>query len=124
MNFLRNLSIRKKLLLVSLIPLVALSYFLTVDIITSIGSKSITQQVYDDVIKAEALSDVIHQIQQERGHSLGYLISTGKEEKTDLFTQREKTDKAIFNLRKILVKQDTGKQVQSILRELITYVTG
>lgn len=118
MNFIRNLSIRNKLLLISLIPLVALLYFLAVNILNEIENKNRLQQVYDDVIKAEVISNVIHQVQQERGYSLGYLLSTGKEEKVELFNQRDQTDKAIFALRKVLVRQDTGVQVQKLLKVL------
>ncbi|MBC5993536.1 response regulator [Pontibacter cellulosilyticus] len=108
MSIIRDISIKNKLLLVTLIPLVALFYFLSVDVADGIRSRERVQQVYDDVLKAEAISDVLHQIQQERGYSLGYILSEGTEEKDELFRQREQTDKAIFELRKLLTRQDTG----------------
>jgi CheY-like chemotaxis protein/signal transduction histidine kinase len=118
MNFIRNLSIRNKLLLISLIPLVTLFYFLAVDIHNEIKARNRIQQVYEDVMKAEAISDVLHEVQQERGYSLGYLLSAGKEEKNEIFSQREQTDKAIFELRKLLTRQDTGVQAQRLLDDL------
>ncbi|WP_114782661.1 response regulator [Botryobacter ruber] len=118
MKFIRNLSIKNKLLLISLIPLLTLFYFLAVDIVNKVESRNIIQQVYDDVLKAEAISNVIHEMQQERGYSLGYLISAGKEEKSELFDQREQTDKALFALSQLLLNQHTHLHAESLLENI------
>ncbi|MBW3545967.1 MAG: nitrate- and nitrite sensing domain-containing protein, partial [Bacteroidetes bacterium] len=109
MNFIRNLSIRNKLLLVSLIPLLTLLYFLTDSISNEIESRNNLQKVYNDVLEIEAIAKVKHQILQERGHSIAYLASSGVEEKSELFSQRVETDRAIFDLRQTLKNQEKSK---------------
>ena len=106
------------MLLISLIPLATLFYFLTENISNKIASKNIIEHVYDDVLKAEAISNVLHQIQQERGYSVAYLISAGKEEKGNLFSHREQTDRAIFNLNLLLQKQEENIEGQKLLDNL------
>src|SRR5690348_8402551 len=97
MKFIQNLSIRNKLLLISLIPLAALLYFLIQMISGEIANRNRIQQVYNDVLVMEDLSKVLHQLQQERGYSLAYLLTKGKE-KSELIAQQEKTNLAIFNI--------------------------
>ncbi len=70
MKFIRNLSIRNKLLLVSLIPLAALLYFLTTDVIDKITKEQNIQRVHKDVLEIEKVSDVVHCLMEERGHSI------------------------------------------------------
>ncbi|OQP44913.1 response regulator [Niastella populi] len=110
MRFIQNLSIRSKLLLISLMPLAALFYFLLQNIRNEIAARNRIKQVYNNVLAGEAISNVIHQLQQERGYSISYLLGKGKEEKSELFTQREKTDNAIFNLTQLINsdKNDAG----------------
>ncbi|MFC5271193.1 response regulator [Adhaeribacter terreus] len=107
MHFLRNLSIRNKLLLISLLPLATLFYFLAVNIAGELENKNRIQKVYSDVEKAEALSNVIHQIQEERGYAVEYLINPSEASKNDLFNQRTQTDKAIHNLNAFALKNKT-----------------
>src|SRR5687768_3027338 len=95
MKFIQNLSIRNKLLLISMIPLTATLYFLAAGMWGEITKWNNTQQVNKDVQEIEKISDVIHNIQEERGHSLVYLASHGVDEKTELFSQRILTDKSI-----------------------------
>ena len=83
MNFIKNLSIRNKLLLISISPLVALFYFLGTYISDEISNRNTIEIVYSDVVKAELLSNVIHQLQQERGYAMGYMLSEGKETKAE-----------------------------------------
>lgn len=106
-------------MLISLIPLAALFYFLTENISNEIANKNRIQQVYDDVLRAEIISNVIHQIQQERGYSIGYLLSAGKEEKGELFSQREQTDKAIFGLNQLLQKQEIKIERETLLENIL-----
>lgn len=100
MKFIRNLSIRNKLLLISIAPLLALIYFLSVQISGEIQKKRTIDKVHQQVLDAQSLANAIHQLQQERGYSVGFILSGGKEEKNELFVQRGLTDKAIQSLYK------------------------
>jgi GAF domain-containing protein/HAMP domain-containing protein len=105
MKFIQNLSIRNKLLLISMIPLAATLYFLMAAMWSEIGRWNNIQRVNKDVLEIEKISDVIHNIQEERGYSLAYLASQGMEEKTELFSQRIQTDKSIDALNRLLREQ-------------------
>src|SRR2546425_13372028 len=97
MKIIQILCISNKLLLISLIPLAALLYFLMQMISGEIANRNRIQQVYTEILVMEDMSKVLHQLQQERGYSLAYLLTKGKE-KNELITQHEKTDLAIFSL--------------------------
>ena len=111
MKFIRNLSIRNKLLLVSFIPLAALLYFLAADIMDKISRQQRIGQVYNDVLEIEQIANVIHSIQEERGYSISYVASGGKEEKADMLNQRVETDKAIAAFNQLLKLQKKNKEL-------------
>jgi CheY-like chemotaxis protein/signal transduction histidine kinase/HAMP domain-containing protein len=98
MKFIEHLKIRDKLLLISFIPLAALIYFLADFIITQRSLQNKVSKVYEEVLLAEKISDVVHQLQQERGLSISYTTSSGKEGQNELQLQREATDKSISAL--------------------------
>lgn len=128
MNFIQNLSIRNKLLLIAITPLLALFYFLTVSIAERINEKKTIDLVFQEVLRTEVLSNVIHQLQQERGYSTGFIQSIGKEQKSELFAQREEVDKAILGLNQFLSAKDklkinTIRQDVSILRSQVNAMT-
>ena len=114
MKFIQNLSIRNKLLLVSLIPLTALLYFLSINMMDEKSRQNNISQVYKDVLEIEKVGDVIHSIQEERGNSISFLGSGGKEEKSELFNQRILTDKAIANLTRLLKEQKKSKALNML----------
>ena len=117
MNFIQNLSIRNKLLLLGITPLLALFYFLAVIIADKVDKKSTIEQVHQDVLRTEALSSVIHQLQQERGYAIAFILSKGQTQRIELFAQREQSDKAISSLRQFSAESDELKS-QNIREEV------
>lgn len=109
MKFIQNLSIRNKLLLITLIPLAATLYFLSTSAWSEIRKRNNTQQVYKEVMEIEKISDIIHNVQEERSYSITYMATHGREEKTELFNQRIQTDKSIEALNQLLRKQGREK---------------
>lgn len=114
MNFIRNLSIRNKLLLVSLIPLAALLYFLATDVFDKISKERNIKRVHKDVLEIEKVSDVVHSLMSERGYSIGYVGSNGKEEKSEMLVQRVETDKAISAFKQLLIEQKKSGEIPSL----------
>lgn len=108
MKIIQNLSIRNKLLLICLIPLIATLYFLAASLLGEFSKRKNLQRVYADLREIEAISDVIHNLQEERSYSIAYQASEGQEERAELFNQRIFTDKAIRDLHQLLAQQ--GKQ--------------
>lgn len=106
MNFFQNLSIRSKLIIASLIPLIALLYYLQINIRHELKNKESAQQVIADVSEIQEISKVIHEFQKERAITFAFLASKGSQGKEEMLTQRESTDKAIFGLEKVLKQQN------------------
>lgn len=106
MIFFQNLSIRSKLIIASLIPLIALLYYLQINIRQELKNKESAKQVIENTEIIVNISVVLHEIQKERALSGTYLLSGGIKEKEKLPDQREATDKAIFTLRKVLKDQN------------------
>src|SRR5829696_7130168 len=113
MKFIQNLSIRNKLLFVSLIPLAALLYFLTTGVMDKMANLANIRRVHNDVMEIEKVSDVIHNLMEERGYSISYVASGGKE-KPELLLQRMETDKAISAFKQLLTAQKKNKQLTSL----------
>ncbi len=106
MNILKNISIRNKLIIISLIPLFALLYYLQIDMRHELNNKNSAQQVIGDVLEIQEISKVIHEFQKERAITVSFLASNGIQGKELLPDQRETTDKAIFSLEKVLKEQN------------------
>ncbi len=89
----KNLSIKTKLLLLSIVPLLALVYFTTEQTIHSLNYKNELERTQNLVSYSKKISLLIHETQKERGMSAGYVGSHGQKFKNLLPKQRELTDK-------------------------------
>ena len=105
MNFFQNLSIRTKLILLSLVPVIGLLYYLQIAIRADLTNRDIAQQVILDVRAIDQLSKVVHEFQKERALTLSFLSGATSEIKSAIIGQRESTDNAIFSLEKVLKEQ-------------------
>jgi methyl-accepting chemotaxis protein len=109
MNFLRNLSIRYKLLALTLIPLV-----LALVVIFNALSKN--YQVLSDMEKAQELgalntvaSQLIHELQKESGFSVGYLSAKGNKFSTDLTEQITRTKQKLSDYQDVANQFNTSE---------------
>jgi CheY-like chemotaxis protein/HAMP domain-containing protein len=101
MNLLKTLTIRSKLILAALLPLLALFYYLQTNINKELKNKQAAQEAIGDVARVEELSKVLHELQKERALTLTFLASGGRQVKDQLSEQREMTDRAIGSMDKI-----------------------
>jgi CheY-like chemotaxis protein/HAMP domain-containing protein len=106
MNLLRNFSIRTKLILISLFPVLGLLFYLQENVRSELKNKNAAEQVLLDVAEIEKLTSVIHELQKERGLMVSYVSSKGRESKDGLISQRENTDKAVFALNHVLAEHN------------------
>ncbi len=90
--FINNLPIRLKLTLISLLPMLLALSFIGHDIKTNL-------QTYTAMSQGQALgslalqaSELVHQLQRERGLSSGYLSSKGQRFSSQLPRQQQQTD--------------------------------
>jgi HAMP domain-containing protein/putative methionine-R-sulfoxide reductase with GAF domain len=98
MEFLKNLSIRTKLLLVSVIPSLGLIYFLYNSIFGALEKKEHTIQVYQDCEDVEKLSALLHEFQKERAFYLSYIASDSEADLQRISEQIIVTNKALAEI--------------------------
>ena len=95
---LKNTKIGYKLALMVAIPIMGLVYF-TIDSTLEkrqiVNEMNLLQELSELTVKSSSL---LHELQNERGMSAGFLGSQGAEFSTELLAQRLKTDKAIKEL--------------------------
>lgn len=116
MTFLKNLSIRHKLAVIALIPLLALCYYLFQDINEDYKRRIAAQTVVEDVQRLEDISVVLHELQKERALILMNFFSKEKVDQASIENQIQQTDAAIFNLEK--VSKIDGSKFQPIFDNL------
>jgi methyl-accepting chemotaxis protein len=114
MNFLLNLSIRYKLLALTLIPML-----LALIVIFNLLSKN--YQVFANMQQAQELevlntvaSKLIHELQKESGFSIGYLSAKGKKFGTDLTNQIINTDKTSSDYQNVASKFNASESSQQL----------
>jgi len=95
----KNMSIRIKLFLMILAPIIGLLFFASRDVIDKyklLGSISETRTVAGLAVRVGALS---HEIQKERGLSSGYINARGEKFREDLAKQREQVNTESKNVK-------------------------
>lgn len=116
MKLLQNLSIKSKLIIIALIPLIALLYYLILNINEDIKIRSIAKEVVIDVQEVEKISNVVHEIQKERTLSIVNYFQDNEKNRQALSVQRELTDKAINDLQRFL--KNSNKNYLDVLDNL------
>ncbi len=89
----KNLTIKSKLLLLALVPLLGLIYFTSSQTIENLSYKHQIDRVSQLVEYSKKISLLIHETQKERGASAGFIGSKGRKFRDILPKQRELTDK-------------------------------
>ncbi|HYF67289.1 MAG TPA: response regulator [Ohtaekwangia sp.] len=112
---LQNLSIRTKLLLISLLPLLALVYLLQNKLQAEFGAKKITSRVYQEFEEVSRMSNLIHEIQIERGLVLTYHLSKSEDDRNKMIEQRVNTDKLINDVRSIYHQHKKNTPILNLL---------
>ena len=112
MSFFRNLSIRSKLQLIILLPL----SILCICMASILSDKYTVAADYEETAHlielSVAASELVHELQKERGATAIYLGSQGKRFKTELGNQRRLTNTAMKTYtKKLLSKRLTSTQV-------------
>src|SRR4051794_34510192 len=102
MKFLQNISLPTKLLLVSLIPVIALLYYLQLNVRQELKNKKAAQDIISDVALIREISKVNHEFQKERALTLTFLSTKGTRGRDQLVGQRQASDDAISALKKVL----------------------
>ncbi len=109
MNFLKNLPLKIKILLIVIFPLAG---YLTLSALTLTSDyrqlKSYTA-IHELSILSKHISSLVHELQKERGASAGFLSSKGQKFAEKLSSQRRDTDAKKATLNEYLKKFDLKK---------------
>jgi CheY-like chemotaxis protein/HAMP domain-containing protein/putative methionine-R-sulfoxide reductase with GAF domain len=101
MELLKNLSIRTKLFLVSVIPSLGLIYLLYNSISGALEQKETTIGVYQDCEDVERLSALLHEFQKERAFYVSYLASDSDADLQRISDQTILTNQALTAVEEI-----------------------
>mgnify|MGYP001793898053 CR=1 FL=1 len=92
------MSLKYRLLIIAAIPLVLLTIMAVNTIHSSWVERSMANTFVKDVALASDISNLVHEMQRERGASAGFISSRGKSFANDLSRHRQDVDAAIQNL--------------------------
>ncbi|MCU7921322.1 MAG: nitrate- and nitrite sensing domain-containing protein [Candidatus Thiodiazotropha sp. (ex Dulcina madagascariensis)] len=91
-NILNRLKIRTKLILFLIIPILTILFFSISGIYTKTQELQATNSSYHFTTVSFHLTDLVHELQKERGLSAGFVGSGGKSFREDVLKQRNQTD--------------------------------
>ena len=92
---LSNFSIAQKIAFACLVPLIGLTIFAGVTVIEARQKASAADEVLAATALAEGASLAVHELQRERGMSVGFVASKGANFAAELPKQREETDRRL-----------------------------
>lgn len=106
MKFFANLNIKIKLAMIASFPILGLLFFSISDSIDKYTIKNEMNEVLQVVSMAVQASNLVHELQRERGMSAGYVGSNGSKFGQKLNEQHKQTDKRFSQLKEILLQFD------------------
>ncbi|WP_457639489.1 methyl-accepting chemotaxis protein [Persephonella sp.] len=104
MGFLNGISIKKKIFILSFLPLIATviyAFILLAENYTLYKEESVIEE---SVLLSTKISALVHELQKERGRTAGFLGSGGGKFKAELAEQRRLTDQRRKELKEYLTK--------------------
>jgi CHASE3 domain sensor protein len=100
----------KYLSLLTLIPVVVLLVFIFADLFRAYHAFDQANETIADVDLVTATSQLVHELQKERGMSAGFIGSKGSKFASEIRNQRAMTDKELNNLEGFLVDSHYHEQ--------------
>ncbi len=97
----KNFSIKTKLILMVITPLIVLLMFAYQNIRSNLSMYKEMQQTTQIVEQSVALSNLIHELQKERGLSAGFIASKGENLKKELTDQQQLSDKNLQEIKRL-----------------------
>jgi len=94
--------IKNKLILMLMIPFIGMLYFAYQDISNKLQEKQEIQVIQQAILVSRFLSELVHDLQQERGLSAGFLGARGKRFQKELLDIRRKSDSSIQRVQNLL----------------------
>ncbi len=118
MSYFKKLSIKSKLLVITIIPLITIVLYSGFTIKNLLLEKENLSLTNNRILQMESLALVIHSLQVERGLSVGSVAKKDPEVKSKLSNIRNEVDEAIQNLKDIYIKTSSDNSALGVLNEL------
>jgi len=115
-KYINNLSLRLKLILFLIIPILTILYFSSTNILLKLNEQREGEKSLEFIHISFQIDDVLHELQKERGISAGYIGSQGKKLRQDLLAQRKLTDEKIKIFSQNLSKQVINRKYPELSR--------
>jgi signal transduction histidine kinase/DNA-binding response OmpR family regulator/HAMP domain-containing protein len=96
----KYLTLRSRIILAAVIPLLILLYYLQLDLSVELKNKDAANKVIKDVEYIDLYSRVLHEIQRERARAVRYMTSVNSLNREALTNQRDNSNIAIQQLLK------------------------
>jgi methyl-accepting chemotaxis protein len=104
--------------LLTLIPVAVLLIFITADIFRAYHDLDQANKTISNVRLVTITSQLVHELQKERGMSAGFIGSKGSEFVSELKNQRTLTDKQVNSLKSFMVDIDYQQQINKTMQQL------
>ncbi|WP_457644241.1 methyl-accepting chemotaxis protein [Persephonella sp.] len=118
MHLFSNLSIKTKLLILSLVPILVILLFAGYLFITNYN-KYMEEKALEQAVKLSVkISAVVHEVQKERGRTAGFLGSKGREFRSELSAQRKLTDEKVRDLKNYIKSVDLSHLPEGLKMEI------
>lgn len=103
MNFARNMSVTKRLFLLSFVSVIGIFMLGFHSISSVLEEKNALLLVKDKTLEAKKIAGLVHELQSERGLTAGVIASNGAKDKIEqLLNQRKNTDKILAEAKNLL----------------------
>ncbi len=125
MNFIKNLSLRYKILLIVIIPIAGYLFVSSTNMLTGYRQLSSYNAIYALSRLSNNISNLVHELQKERGASAGFLGSKGKKFTERLSAQRRETNSKKSILSKHLADFDLkqfGSELEKKINRAISHI--
>jgi len=112
------LKIKKNIPKLLIIPVLILLIFTSYSVLKKLEEKATYTNTYEYILFATVASDLMHELQKERGYSSGFRASKGNSFSFELKKQREKSNKKIELFKKFLNNFDSTVYIFSFKKTI------
>ncbi|MCF6354553.1 MAG: methyl-accepting chemotaxis protein [Candidatus Polarisedimenticolaceae bacterium] len=118
MSFLNNMKLSQKLLLMVMIPVVVMLGFAAVQATSALSMRQTAIKLEEMTALGVHASNLVHELQKERGMTAGFLGSKGAKFGSEIKGQRRSTDEKVDALNQYLANFDLSSMSSSFKSEL------
>lgn len=116
MSLLDKYTLKAKILILVVLPLLAMFILMATMLNKSYEALKLNKQLQTQIAVSTKLSLLVHEMQKERGLSVGFLASKGSSFAEELKGQRELTDKALADFTLSVETSDLTKEYKELLQ--------